>query len=101
MNGRKIVNFVCVSKHCGLRPDCSLWSSLIWVHTVCNSYTWLTNLKQKKFDVNGGKMFHFACVIGMEPYTEYNASLTVCTEVGCTRSTNTTIMMPESEPEGK
>ena len=37
----------------------------------------------------------------MQPYTEYNASLTVCTEVGCTTSSNVSIMMPESQPEGK
>ena len=43
----------------------------------------------------------FPVVTDMQPYTEYNASLTVCTEVGCTTSSNVSIMMPESQPEGK
>lgn len=43
----------------------------------------------------------YSYFLDMQPYTRYNASVTVCTEVGCTTSTNVSIMMPESLPEGK
>ena len=45
-------------------------------------------------------MYLIPLITDLQPYTEYMASLNVCTEVGCTASSNTSIMMPEAQPEG-
>ena len=45
--------FLLACKQYGLRSDCSIWSSLIWIHTVCYRYF--------QFIIADNKIDNFSC----------------------------------------